>query len=280
MYMTHLPKQIPCYFINLDRSLQRRAFMEEQFTALGITALRIAAVDGAALSPSEIKNHLSGYKADENLSSAEIGCWLSHKAFWQIVVSSNAHYAAVFEDDVRLSSLLSQLLGSDDWIPQNESCIKLDTSGIVSFHAKKRAVDVAPFHLTTPITGLLGTAGYIISQSAAAKLLACNAHFREPVDYYMFRHANGPKSALPYRQIHPAVAVQPLLYHGAPYLPEEAAQSTITQARLAAKKRMPFGLAKIKREVRRMLNPACEPFRVAYYKARFAALRYPVDYVE
>ena len=83
------------YYINLDRSPERRAFMERQFDTIGVAAKRLKAVDGRDLDP-------LGHP-HSSLSAPERGCLLSHRLAWTSLLESDATFAAVFEDDVRLS---------------------------------------------------------------------------------------------------------------------------------------------------------------------------------
>ena len=70
----NLPVQInyPILFINLNKSIHRREFMEHQFNKYGLKATRIEAVDGNHLDTIKFINEYT------NLDNYEIGCLLSH----------------------------------------------------------------------------------------------------------------------------------------------------------------------------------------------------------
>ena len=72
---------------------------------------RFPAVDGRELSSEEIlskSNSLAAFLQPRGV----IGCYLSHRKFWQNVVDNDLEYAIVFEDDVQLVPNFKQLLVS------------------------------------------------------------------------------------------------------------------------------------------------------------------------
>ncbi len=85
--------------INLDTAHDRRERMAEQLDALGVPYARVgidlrrtsnAAVDAW------LARHLPGIGFDRNeLSGAEIGCWVSHVTAWKRLAASDAHAATV-----------------------------------------------------------------------------------------------------------------------------------------------------------------------------------------
>jgi len=101
MRMTYLG-----YYINLDRSLDRRAAMEAQLGRFGLTERyrRFPAVDGT----------LSGY-ASPRLTPGEVGCFASH---YQVLRQNldSANHLHIIEDDVVLAGctadVVDQVVGS------------------------------------------------------------------------------------------------------------------------------------------------------------------------
>ena len=95
------------FLINLERSPERLAFMKEQLDRLGLPFLRIPAVDGRALSPSDRARRFSRVRsfiaAKKRLSDAEIGVALSHGDCCRRMVAENVPLALVLEDDVALA---------------------------------------------------------------------------------------------------------------------------------------------------------------------------------
>jgi hypothetical protein len=93
-----LPK---CLWINLERSHERRSYMEKQFVEWGISdQLRIAAID--ALND-DLKAHVSG-EFPPNLIPSEVACVVSHlEAIKFFFYESDLDEVLILEDDVDFS---------------------------------------------------------------------------------------------------------------------------------------------------------------------------------
>jgi GR25 family glycosyltransferase involved in LPS biosynthesis len=79
------------YYINLDRSTERRAFMEAQFEKYHVDYQRVSAVDGQTLDITKYKhNHLTKY---------EIACSLSHYNAIKMAYDEGNENAIIMEDD-------------------------------------------------------------------------------------------------------------------------------------------------------------------------------------
>ena len=106
--------QCPIYYINLDRSPDRRTFMEKQFKKLKVDHMvtRIKAVDG-----NKLTNANSGNIMDPNLGNitytnnysnhkmGELGCLLSHLISIKTAYNENKSYALILEDDINIAPL-------------------------------------------------------------------------------------------------------------------------------------------------------------------------------
>ena len=102
---------VPVYYINMDRSVDRREFMENQFKLFDINSLvRIRGVPGNSPPPQRGDNNLFGAYGDisyaiehTDLSPSEVGCTLSHLLAIETAYENNEHVALILEDDVSLS---------------------------------------------------------------------------------------------------------------------------------------------------------------------------------
>lgn len=98
---------LKAYLINLDRSPERLAFMDEQLKRLGVDYERVPAVDGRALTPEERVRGFSRVRSfiasKKRLSDAEVGVAMSHVACCRRVLAEEEPYALVLEDDVVLA---------------------------------------------------------------------------------------------------------------------------------------------------------------------------------
>ena len=96
---------IPSIFIiNLDRATDRWAKSQRAMSHAGLRShqfSRLPAVDGRTLTAEELRNQstkLATYLQPRGV----IGCYLSHRKFWQLVVDRKLPRAIVFEDDILL----------------------------------------------------------------------------------------------------------------------------------------------------------------------------------
>jgi glycosyl transferase family 25 len=99
----------PIFVLNLDRSVDRWKLASEQMSLAGLTVERLPAVDGRQLSKEELRNkstRIATYLQPRGV----IGCYLSHRKFWQLVVDRNLDAAIIFEDDVKLVSNFKNML--------------------------------------------------------------------------------------------------------------------------------------------------------------------------
>lgn len=96
------------YMINLLRRPYRRKRMMLTLKEVGISAKAVDAVDGKAMTTSDIRelgiDMLPGYLdpwAKRTLTKGEIGCFLSHYYIWEEVVEKGYEKILIIEDDVR-----------------------------------------------------------------------------------------------------------------------------------------------------------------------------------
>lgn len=90
------------YYINLDRSKDRREFMEKQFNALGVPLVRIDAVDGKKLDDDVINKARSEQNMFAHFGKmhyGEIGCFNSFIKSFEIISNQKEDFAILFEDD-------------------------------------------------------------------------------------------------------------------------------------------------------------------------------------
>lgn len=149
---------IPIYYINLDRSPQRRERLEADFRKYGIEARRVPGVDGQRItstkeptSGSNLKRgEVSGvkYRCDcDGMSSGEIGCTLSHLEAVSRARRDGHQLALIFEDDVGLDLIphwertLPQLIETapPDWsvINLNPTCVGGGENGFSPYRQRQ-----------------------------------------------------------------------------------------------------------------------------------------------
>ena len=91
----------PMFVLNLDRSTDRWEGAQKQMIEVGLDVERLSAIDGRTLSNKELRK-VSTLMAMYLQPRGVIGCYLSHRKFWQMVVDKKYPSAIIFEDDVKL----------------------------------------------------------------------------------------------------------------------------------------------------------------------------------
>lgn len=166
---------LPCYLINLDRSPDRLAFMQGQLAAIGLTAERIAAVDGARLSPEQIAAAQSPFRylvKGRTFTPGQVGCWLSHRIAWQKLVDSGAEMALILEDDVAFDPRLHRLLPDILRLSQ-----RFDVTQLVYFNKRGfRFPPIAPIGEGIDLVAIArktnSGGAYLLTREGARKLLS------------------------------------------------------------------------------------------------------------
>ena len=196
---------MPIFYINLASRADRRAYMEEQFKRLTLTATRIEAITPADLSAEDIERYCNG-ENPSFLRRNELACTMSHERCWQELIAGGAGQALVLEDDVRISSRLPEFLAAAADI--DAELIRIETTGATT--------RVFPVHDTSiPGIGLrrfrstpVGAAGYIIRRSAAEKLLGHPALRLRPVDLVLYDPFEQPGAVITRVLTDPALCQQ------------------------------------------------------------------------
>jgi glycosyl transferase family 25 len=166
------------YFINLDKSTERREFMEDQFKKLNIPITRISATYGKELASDFLKKEKQKHSILAHFplpNDGEIGICLTHFKLWKFLSNQPEDYAIVLEDDALvhedfckdLEQLLSQITVNDF----------LDISGKKGFFSLEKSQFLNKF-LMPPVLMI----GQIIGKNAAIKLTNNFSEYYAPID--------------------------------------------------------------------------------------------------
>ncbi|MFK8060650.1 MAG: glycosyltransferase family 25 protein [Polaribacter sp.] len=166
------------YYINLDKSTERRDFMENQFKKLKIPVTRISAVYGKELDQTVLKKEKSKHKILAHFpypNDGEIGICLTHFKLWEFLSNQPEDFSIILEDDAEihkdffkdLDSLLSQITTNDF----------LDISGKKGFYSLEKNELINKF-LMPPVLMI----GQIIGKNAAKKLSDNLSDYYAPID--------------------------------------------------------------------------------------------------
>jgi GR25 family glycosyltransferase involved in LPS biosynthesis len=148
---------IPVYYINMDKSVDRNESMQEQFRVLGIQGTRVPGVVGANITKPFSK------KATLN----EQGCTLAHLNAIRTAYNNGDEYALILEDDVSL--LLSPL-----WKQTLSSLIENDAPKdwtIINMNPTKINIHPSSFKKFNALSPSWGTNAYVINRKGMSLVL-------------------------------------------------------------------------------------------------------------
>lgn len=243
------------YYINLDRSPERRAWFKQQAEALELDLVRVPAVDGRELPAAEL-DYWKGLSSGEdgiNLSPGEVGCFLSHRRAWEAVLAGDEKWAFIAEDDVHFSIHATSFLLDDGWIPSEAEVVKAETD--LKRHEFSPNFWPAPagHKLRRLKSTHLNAGGYFLTRKAAGQLLAYSARRCEAVDGLIFADKYMEQHGLEILQIIPAICIQNGYID--PRANTSALISLLDDERGAAKKKRKITVvAKVKRELIRIFT--------------------------
>jgi GR25 family glycosyltransferase involved in LPS biosynthesis len=184
--------KIPIYWINLERSNDRRIKFENQLEKYNITNhQRIDAIDGLNI---DQKN----YNIIEGLTKFELGCSLSHLKAINQAFNNKEEYVLIMEDDCNFEYLqyqkysieeLIEIMNTNypDWdLLQLTTCNRTDHNSRLS---KENNYISKGFRNCTTC--------YLISSNGINKLLNLNNIFKQ-ADYYLYDSINTYYLTKPY----------------------------------------------------------------------------------
>ena len=223
-------------FINLDRAVERRRFMEAQGERLGLGFERAAAVEASGI-PDDTAARL-GRSWERPLTRQELGCFLSHHALWG-EIAAGSEPVLVLEDDVmlspRLPSLLDQVAGL-----AGVDLLNLENFERRRFLTGERRKLRDGLSLLGVARDKSGSAAYLLWPAGARKLLRRAERGAAPVDAFL----HGLK-ALASFQVEPALAMQVhlLAERGLPVPIPTATSIQVPRGRLpVTRENLPFHL--------------------------------------
>ena len=174
--MTHAPRAMKCFVINLPRAEDRRRAMSRQFDALGTKFEIFDATDWRDLNEEDwalvdrISREMEGRRP---LSDGMIACHLSHRKAMKSVAEGEDELTAIFEDDVTLAPEIGGAL---------DALARLYASGwefdFVFLHRNSKDKTFAPLKrvdagIRLGITKFSdwGAQGYVVSKKGASRFL-------------------------------------------------------------------------------------------------------------
>lgn len=210
------------YYINLARRADRRTFMEDQFSRLGLAATRIEAVTPDELSAEDLDRWCNPARGRWH-TPPELCCSLSHLKATRTLQASEHPYALVLEDDAVLSASLPRFLLAYDAESPPYDLVRIETS-LERLRLKRGAgPDIGGVAICSSYSPTAGAAGYVVSRRAAGLASAGREMWLKPPDQVFFNPYEPLPRRLVVRQTDPGLCIQTYLLEatGLPDLPSD-----------------------------------------------------------
>lgn len=178
----------PAFVINLDRDTTRWASTIENFGNSALQIKRVSAVDGTNIQSVDQyidrKMWLVHEPKKYNIK-AHVGCFLSHRKAWKMVVEQNVPWALVLEDDMRPDSGLSEFLQAFAKDPPSIDIVRINTNSGSRLPKRQltTGIEIGGVELVVDPLGARSSGAYLISGTAARRCLAYEQMIA-PIDHF------------------------------------------------------------------------------------------------
>ena len=158
------------YVINMDGAADRMAHMDAELARVQLSYIRQAGVVGMQLPhPNE---HFSDwsykYLHGRRWAPRELGCYLSHIQCLRSFLQTDASYALILEDDVKLDANIKDILERAMQFSSEWNMLRLSSVN----HGKWLPVrSIGTHSLAVCLTREKGAGGYLVDRKAAACML-------------------------------------------------------------------------------------------------------------
>ena len=180
-------KSFKIYYINLDKSIRRKQFIENQFKRHKISISRFSAIYGKELPKEFLEKRKKEHQILTHfpyLNNGEIGLTKTYFNIWETISIQEEEYAIVLEDDALVTSNffddlqdILELVSTNDFI---------DVSGRKGFLLLNKNK-----HLSKYLIPALQTTGQIIGKKAAKTMKSNLNKYYAPIDVLkqdVFKH--------------------------------------------------------------------------------------------
>ncbi|MEM6888655.1 MAG: glycosyltransferase family 25 protein [Pseudomonadota bacterium] len=196
--------------INLARAPERRARMQGELAAAGVTAAFHPAFDKEAHPREEMLKHCRPDGPWGAFHDSNMAITISHAQVWERFLAAKASHCLVMEDDVFIAPELGAWLQDMSWWPADADMVKLErwrarSAKVLLGHAGdtyrgRRVVRLLSRHV--------GAAGYILTRAAARRFLD-QRPFNITIDNLLFNFNASPAArAMRVYQVQPALIEQ------------------------------------------------------------------------
>jgi glycosyl transferase family 25 len=175
---------LPIVFINLERDSDRRMRLLAELQKVPLASQRFPAVQWADVPADQARrwynDSLNRRQYYKPLRNGEKGCYASHIGAWQQLLTGDAPALVVLEDDVRLTPQFSEVVKNIAALEEPWDMVKLLGRDREKVRSQRPLVPGTALVDYSRVPSM--TAGYVVSRTGAAKLLAHRQPFGRPID--------------------------------------------------------------------------------------------------
>lgn len=186
--MTESSTKTRYWIITLTPDSERTRTLVSSLEDQGIHPRIFQAVDGRRSMPElepgeEIARFRSRLRRLCDLTSAEVGCYLSHLRLIKQSLTAGDQAVCILEDDVRLEPDFARIMSEVEQLPEHVEMVRL-----MGLKIRKRKIIQAlgggSHNLVRPERGWLGAQAYFLNQSGMKKIIRYGSSIREPIDKF------------------------------------------------------------------------------------------------
>lgn len=202
------------YVINLRRATERRKYIENHLTTLGLDYEIVDAIDYQQLNPTDFATLVDQQAAATNpyLTKGVQACALSHAKVQRLVAAADDRLALVLEDDAALPTTIKATLALLEQEATDEEVISLSYythyhDGIeLSLQSATKLTNGDSLFYPVNLSDVGSAMAYVLPRAVAARLPAVTMPVRVAADYWGDHYQQGAFRS--FRCLHP-IPVQP-----------------------------------------------------------------------
>jgi len=186
---------VTIFVVNLKKDIEKKEHMLKLCKTFSLNCHFIDAVYGKSLSEEEINRHYLKQKANKyqhksGLAPGEIGCLLSHKSIYQMIISEDIKHALILEDDIEFDNKVKEIINKLDLFPEDWEVVLLGHHSHTGRNIDTKAniwwkqYVSENYFLARPSEIGYGTYGYLINKRGAQRLLNKLDQYYKPIDHY------------------------------------------------------------------------------------------------
>jgi len=179
--------EIPIFYINLDRAINRKAHIESSLQKFGVVGQRIPATDAIGIEAKNVPNlgqHLHSNCRWE-INNFSIAVFESHRKAWNAVSETDYPFSIILEDDVIFGDEFAEFLGSLEDAVEYFDILRLNT-----FAQTRVLGDVPPLNGTIEVKSILqataDAGAYVLTKASSKRLLEDSKAYCDHVDDFIF----------------------------------------------------------------------------------------------